>query len=464
MKPSVRKGRPLDVETKLGAAVPAEPGGRNGTGSDEDARIVAQLPAEPRRLDLPRRGQLHGDRERLARKELLPLVARRPEQPHLLDACDVASPLLQPGRALLRVALAREELPVRHDRIVRRAVEEHGAVLEEHCAVAETLDRGRVVRYEHDGPAALLEVEDLAEALALERLVADGEHLVQQENVGFDVRCDRETEPHVHPRRVGAHGQVDEVLESRERDDLVELLADGRAWEAVNRAVEVDVLAASHVGMEAGAELQQRADAASHGDAAARRLHDSGEEAEERRLPGAVATDERECAPRLDVERDVAEGPHIRSARLSAREEEVLQRAALARIDAEAPRRVLDRDLAGRHAGDGTDSSRRTIVARASTNGGSSFGMSMRSRSRPSSAASSFASTSMSHRISRWSETKPTGQMSTRSTPCERSSRMWSRTSGPSHGSPVGLSLWNENDHVAASAARSATRLLVSSS
>src|SRR3954468_14445656 len=109
MKPPVRERRPLDVETKLGASVPAEPSGRNGTGGDQDARIVAQLPAEPWRLDLPRRGQLDRDRERLARKELLPLLACRPEQPHLLDACDVASPLLQPGRALLRVALARKE-------------------------------------------------------------------------------------------------------------------------------------------------------------------------------------------------------------------------------------------------------------------------------------------------------------------------------------------------------------------
>src|SRR3954452_17185745 len=108
MKPSVRKGRPLDVETKLGAAVPAEPSGRNGTGGDEDARVVAQLPAEPRRLDLPRRGQLDRDRARLPRQELRSRLACRPQKLDSLDACDVASPLLQPGRALLRVALGRK--------------------------------------------------------------------------------------------------------------------------------------------------------------------------------------------------------------------------------------------------------------------------------------------------------------------------------------------------------------------
>src|SRR3954454_10381342 len=135
------------------------------------------------------------------------------------------------------------------------------------------------------------------------------------------------------------------------------------------------------------------------GDAPARRLDDPREEPEERRLARSVPADEPDGAARLDVERDVAKRPDVRAARLPA-EEEILQRAALARVDTEAPRGVLDRDLAGRHAGDGTDSSRRTIVASASTNGSSSFGISMRSRSSPSSAASSFASTSRSQRIS----------------------------------------------------------------
>ena len=85
------------------------------------------------------------------------------------------------------------------------------------------------MRDEDDRAAALLELEDLAEALALERLVADGEHLVEQQHVGLDVRRDREAEPHVHPRRVRPHRQVDELLEPGERDDLVQLLADGRA-------------------------------------------------------------------------------------------------------------------------------------------------------------------------------------------------------------------------------------------
>ena len=57
------------------------------------------------------------------------------------------------------------------------------------------------------------------------------------------------------------------------------------------------------------------------------------------------------------------------------------------------------------------------------------------------------ASTSRSQRISRWSATKPIGQRTTSRTSLAASSFRCSRMSGPSHGSPVGDSLWNENVH-----------------
>ena len=63
-------------------------------------------------------------------------------------------------------------------------------------------------------------------------------------------------------------GRSIEPLELGERDDLVHQLADARAREAVDRAVQVDVLAAREVRVEAGAELEQRADPAAGRDAA----------------------------------------------------------------------------------------------------------------------------------------------------------------------------------------------------
>ena len=54
------------------------------------------------------------------------------------------------------------------------------------------------MRDKHDRAAAPLELEDLAEALALELLVADGEDLIQQQDVGIDVRRNREPQARVH--------------------------------------------------------------------------------------------------------------------------------------------------------------------------------------------------------------------------------------------------------------------------
>ncbi len=62
------------------------------------------------------------------------------------------------------------------------------------------------------------------EALLLERLVADGEHLVEEEDVERDLDRDRVREPHQHPRRVVLELLVDEALELGEGDDVVELL------------------------------------------------------------------------------------------------------------------------------------------------------------------------------------------------------------------------------------------------
>ena len=155
------------------------------------------------------------------------------------------APLAQAGLELLRVRVGGEQPPVLGDRLLRRPVERDLALTQQHRAVAEPLDGLCVVRDEDDRAAAVLELGDLAEALSLELLVADREDLVEQQDVGLDVRGDREAEPHVHPRRVGPHRQVDELLELGERDDLVHRLAHRRAREAVDRAVQIDVLAAA---------------------------------------------------------------------------------------------------------------------------------------------------------------------------------------------------------------------------
>ena len=76
----------------------------------------------------------------------------------------------------------------------------------------------------------------------LEGLVADGEHLVDQEDVRVDGDRDREPEAHVHARRVGLDRVVDEWLEPREGHDLVEARPDLRSGQPQQHPVDVDVL------------------------------------------------------------------------------------------------------------------------------------------------------------------------------------------------------------------------------
>ena len=221
---------------------------------------------------------------------------------------------------------------------------------QQHGPLAEPLDGARVVRDEDDGAAAALELEDLPEALALEGLVADREDLVEEEDLRPDVRRDREAEAHVHARRIRPDGQVDEALELRERDDLVHRLEDLSPPEAVDGAGQKDVLAAGEVGVEAGAELEQRADGSADGYPACRRLDDPGDEREERRLPGAVPSDEPDRLAGFDSERHVSKRPDVGAAGLVASHDRVLQREPADRAHAVASADAVGDDLAGSHA------------------------------------------------------------------------------------------------------------------
>ena len=106
-------------------------------------------------------------------------------------------------------------------------------------------------------PSALSALELLV-ALLLEGGVADGEHLVDEQDVGVDLDRDREAEPHAHARRVVLELEVDELLELGEGDDLVEALARLLAREAEHGRVDQDVLARGQVRVEADAQLDER--------------------------------------------------------------------------------------------------------------------------------------------------------------------------------------------------------------
>src|SRR5437764_9518229 len=93
------------------------------------------------------------------------------------------------------------------------------------------------------------------------------------------------------------------LTEVGERDDLLALGVDLVGREAEQRGGQVDVRLAAVVGMETGAELEQRADAAVHAHGAARGLDDAGHDLQQRRLAGAVLADDAERFAARELER-----------------------------------------------------------------------------------------------------------------------------------------------------------------
>jgi len=67
---------------------------------------------------------------------------------------------------------------------------------------------------------------DLLRALPLECLITHGQNLVDQEHLWFNMRGNRESESYHHARGEVLDGSVDELLETCELHDAVELAVD----------------------------------------------------------------------------------------------------------------------------------------------------------------------------------------------------------------------------------------------
>ncbi len=161
------------------------------------------------------------------------------------------------------------------------------------------------MRDEKDRLPAPLELRELVEAFVGEAFIPDCEHFVHQQHVGIDVDGHRKSQTHVHPGRVRFHRGIDEFLELGELDDLVEAARDFLLGQAEHDPVDEDVLAAGDFGVKAGAELDERRDAAVDLDRTRRGLRDSGHQLEHRALAGAVAADHAERPPCGQGEGDV---------------------------------------------------------------------------------------------------------------------------------------------------------------
>ncbi len=123
--------------------------------------------------------------------------------------------------------------------------------------MAEARHRAHVVGDEDDRAAFLAHPVEDVEALLLEGGVADGQHLVDQQDLGVDLDRHREGQAHVHPRGVVLELEVLKLLEFGELDHALVARPRLARREAEHDAVQRDVVEGGQVGIEADAELDE---------------------------------------------------------------------------------------------------------------------------------------------------------------------------------------------------------------
>ena len=197
------------------------------------------------------------------------------------------------------------------DHLGRLAVADHATAVDPDRAVAELGDRGQRVGNEHHRPPRVSELLHASETAPLELGVANRKHLVDEHDLGLEMRRHGEGEADVHPARVALDRRVDEPLDAGELDDLVEAPLDLAALHPEDRTVQVDVLASCQLLVEARPDLEQAADPAADLGAPGRRRGDPGEDLQQRRLPGAVAADDAQHLALRYLEGDVLERPDL---------------------------------------------------------------------------------------------------------------------------------------------------------
>src|SRR5260370_958763 len=129
-------------------------------------------------------------------------------------------------------------------------------------AMAEAADLIELMGDEDDGAAGAGDVTHFAHALLLKTDVADGEDFIDEENFRLEMGGDGEGQAHVHAGGVVLDGGVDEFFELGEGHDFIEFADDLRLAHAEDGAGEKGILASGQLGMKAGADFEEGADAA----------------------------------------------------------------------------------------------------------------------------------------------------------------------------------------------------------
>ena len=172
-------------------------------------------------------------------------------------------------------------------------------------ALAQLLDLIDVVADEQQRCAAGEHLLHPLVALLLEHKVADGQDLVAGQNVGPNLRRNREAQPRDHAAGIVFHRHIDKIPQFGKVDDVLEMFLHVGAVMAEHRTVQKDVLPRGQVEIKARAQLDQGRDLTVDGHAARRGVHDTGDQLEHRALAAAVAANQRHRLAGFNFKRNI---------------------------------------------------------------------------------------------------------------------------------------------------------------
>ena len=167
---------------------------------------------------------------------------------------------------------------------------------------------------EDEGHTLGAEFGDSGVAFVLEGLVAHGEDLVGEEDVGLQVHRHGEAQAHLHAGGVILEGGVDEVGQLREFDDVLDALLGIAVAKTVEAGVEKDVFIAAEFRMEADAKLNEWGDAATGDDPTLAGLQDAGDDLQQGAFAGTVVAEQAQGFARLHAQVDIVQGEEMLAA------------------------------------------------------------------------------------------------------------------------------------------------------
>ena len=168
---------------------------------------------------------------------------------------------------------------VNGDGVLHVAVVDDLALVQHDAAGAQLADGAHVVAdIEHCAALLAGHVAHFAQALLLEFHVAHREDLVHDHDLGVEMGGHREGQLDEHAAGVALDRSVDEIAAFGEFNDLIQLGIHLGPGHAQDGAIHIDVFAAGHLVVEAGAHLQHAGNAALEPDFALRGGGDAAEQ------------------------------------------------------------------------------------------------------------------------------------------------------------------------------------------